>query len=61
MGEGKQEIANRKQKRLIVSLKEKLFNIINAVERVLTSMLFLSAKEISLTFCNTYNYSVSRR
>lgn len=61
MGEGKQEIANRKQKRLPVSQKEKLFNVINAVERVLTSVLFLSIREISLIFCNTYNYCVAHR
>lgn len=60
MGEGKQEIANRK-KRLAVSQKEKLFNIISAVERVLTSVLFLSIREISLISCNTYTYSVSHR
>lgn len=58
---GKQEIANRKQKRLSVSQKEKLFNIINAVKRVLTSVLFLSIREISLISCNAYSCCVAHR
>lgn len=58
---GKEEIANRKQKMLSMSQKEKLFNIINAVKGVLTSMLFLSIREISLISCKAYNCCATHR